>query len=150
MLVETIRSSGNRHNRERAFRKKWGRDCGREGRTQNTDQSGRESFPVINCHDLTPFGIRSIFKPHPCRKSRPNMSTSEVIPGTVPPPLLTVDDVANLLKVSTRTIWRMRSCCQLPKPIKVGGGVRWRQGDIESRIAQGCPAAAARDNGTRR
>jgi predicted DNA-binding transcriptional regulator AlpA len=64
--------------------------------------------------------------------------------GTVPSPLLTVDDLAALLKVSPRTIWRMRSCCQLPKPVKVGGGVRWRQSDIESWIAQGCPMPSAR------
>ena len=53
--------------------------------------------------------------------------------------LLTVDDVASLLQVSKRTIWRMRSCRQLPLPVKVGGGVRWRQCDIESWIADGCP-----------
>lgn len=58
--------------------------------------------------------------------------------------LLTVEDVAALLQVSPRTVWRMRSSCQIPKPIKVGGGVRWRRQDIESWIAQGCPNQAIR------
>ncbi|WP_437186684.1 helix-turn-helix transcriptional regulator [Planctomicrobium sp. SH668] len=72
------------------------------------------------------------------------MTPSELISGTIPPPLLTVDDLAAVLKVSKRTIWRMRSCCQLPKPVKVGGGVRWRKSDIDAWIAQGCPTLPVR------
>lgn len=55
------------------------------------------------------------------------------------PQLLTVDDLAALLKVSNRTVWRMRSAGQLPNPIRIGGGVRWRQPEIEAWIEQGCP-----------
>ncbi|WP_417850279.1 helix-turn-helix transcriptional regulator [Thalassoglobus sp.] len=55
------------------------------------------------------------------------------------PQLLTVDEIGALLKVSNRTIWRMRSSGQLPEPVRVGGGVRWRESDIENWIQAGCP-----------
>ncbi len=72
------------------------------------------------------------------------------ITETIPIQLLTVDDVADILKVSPRTIWRMRSSRQLPKPVKIGGGIRWRQPDIETWISEGCPAPIDCDNKTRR
>lgn len=53
--------------------------------------------------------------------------------------LLTVDEIAALIKVSNRTVWRLRSSGQLPEPIRVGGGVRWRQFDINEWITRGCP-----------
>lgn len=55
------------------------------------------------------------------------------------PLLLTVDELGELLKVSTRTIWRMRSSNQLPNPVRIGGGVRWRLSEIENWIKEGCP-----------
>ncbi len=65
------------------------------------------------------------------------MATTDGI--TVSTQMLTADELAALLKVSRRTIWRMRSSGQLPRPIKVGGAVRWRLADIEVWIAEGCP-----------
>ncbi len=55
------------------------------------------------------------------------------------PILLTVDELSDLLKVSNRTIWRMRSASQIPSPVRIGGGVRWRQSEIENWIQEGCP-----------
>jgi len=49
--------------------------------------------------------------------------------------LLTAKQVAELLSVSTRTVWRMLSACELPKPIRFGGRVtRWKSSDIEAWI----------------
>jgi predicted DNA-binding transcriptional regulator AlpA len=44
---------------------------------------------------------------------------------------LTAKAVGKILSLSPRTIWRLRSTGQLPKPIKIGGAVRWRLSDIE-------------------
>ncbi|MCH7753444.1 MAG: helix-turn-helix domain-containing protein [Planctomycetes bacterium] len=56
-------------------------------------------------------------------------------------PLLTADDVAELLNISLRTI--RRYCSQqmmIPEPVRVGPrNVRWRPQDIEDWIEQGCP-----------
>ncbi len=135
--------SSKRHSGEEAFRKAWDRNHGHKLRIQNTERSRREWFSpgirIFKSLNENPAAHHTINR----RNSRCHMS-SESMHGTVPSPLLTVDDLAALLKVSPRTIWRMRSCCQLPKPVKVGGGVRWRQSDIESWIAQGCPMPSAR------
>jgi prophage regulatory protein len=52
--------------------------------------------------------------------------------------LMTVEDVAKLLKVSVRTVWRLRRNACLPHPVKIGGGVRWRISDVTTWIEQGC------------
>lgn len=48
--------------------------------------------------------------------------------------LLTVEDVAGLLKLHVRSVWRAASAGLLPKPIKVGGSTRWRLVDIQAYI----------------
>jgi predicted DNA-binding transcriptional regulator AlpA len=56
--------------------------------------------------------------------------------GHVRPPdeLLRAADVGRLMKVSTRTIWRLRDGCpEFPRPIRVSGNIiRWRRADIEA------------------
>jgi predicted DNA-binding transcriptional regulator AlpA len=54
--------------------------------------------------------------------------------------LLTVDDVAHMLQVSPRTVWRLNSRSQLPKPVGFGRSVRWKQNDIKVWIDQNCPS----------
>ena len=47
--------------------------------------------------------------------------------------LLTVREVAKLLGISSRTVWRMLSSGTLPvKPVALGTVARWRRGDIEA------------------
>jgi predicted DNA-binding transcriptional regulator AlpA len=41
-------------------------------------------------------------------------------------PLLTVTDLERLLRVDKRTIARLWKRGQLPRPLKLGGGNRWR------------------------
>ena len=55
------------------------------------------------------------------------------------PLLLTAAQVADLLGVSTRTLWRLRSAGSVPAPVKLGGSVRWRGGELHQWIADGCP-----------
>lgn len=60
------------------------------------------------------------------------------------PTLITVEQLAKIVQKSVRSVWRMRSAGQVPAPINVGGGVRWRVDDIKRWIEDGCPAAGAR------
>lgn len=66
------------------------------------------------------------------------------------PLLATAAQVAELLKISTRTLWRLRSDGNIPEPVRIGGTVRWRVDEIKNWIAAGCPPLAARENDPRR
>ena len=55
------------------------------------------------------------------------------------PLLISVQVVARILDVSTRTVWRQLSAGNLPLPIRFGGAVRWRYHDIRKWIDDGCP-----------
>ncbi|HRQ74430.1 MAG TPA: helix-turn-helix domain-containing protein [Phycisphaerales bacterium] len=45
--------------------------------------------------------------------------------------LLTVDEVAQRLAVSTRSVWRYVSDQKIPKPVKVGGISRFVEAEID-------------------
>ena len=53
-------------------------------------------------------------------------------------------EVAALLKISPRTVWRLLSASKLPKPVKIGRNVRWILRDIEAWISNGCPSDSAK------
>lgn len=55
------------------------------------------------------------------------------------PALLTAKQVAGLVQVCPRTVWRLRSKGWMPEPIRVGGAVRWRRNEIDQWIGNGCP-----------
>lgn len=54
--------------------------------------------------------------------------------------LLTVRGVAQLLAVSIRQVWRLHEQGLLPKPVRIGGSVRWRQQDLVKWLDARCPA----------
>jgi predicted DNA-binding transcriptional regulator AlpA len=54
------------------------------------------------------------------------------------PLLITAADLARLLQVSTRTLWRLLSKGELPEPVRFAGTVRWRLQEIKNWIADGC------------
>ncbi len=64
--------------------------------------------------------------------------------------LVAADEVARMLNVSVRSIWRLNSARLIPPPVRIGGTVRWRQDEIRNWIAEGCPPQQARENGSRR
>lgn len=66
------------------------------------------------------------------------------------PLLISAAEVARLLQVSTRTLWRQLSAGQIPKPVRFGGTVRWRVEEIRKWIAEGCPLPEPRENERRR
>lgn len=43
------------------------------------------------------------------------------------------------LSLSKRQIFRLSSCAKIPKPLKIGGSVRWIASEIESWLAAGAP-----------
>ena len=56
--------------------------------------------------------------------------------------LLTAKAVGEMLSLSKRQIFRMRSSGLICPPVKVGlGAIRWRQSDVEAWINMGCCSA---------
>ena len=49
--------------------------------------------------------------------------------------LLTVNDVAKRMKLSTRSIWRLVDAGSIVSPIKIGGSIRWRSTDFNHWLA---------------
>ena len=60
-------------------------------------------------------------------------------PGEPPSLLLSAQILGKRLGVSVRTLWRLRSSGKLPRPVRLGGAVRWRSADIDAWVAAGCP-----------
>jgi excisionase family DNA binding protein len=58
------------------------------------------------------------------------------------PELLTIRELATILKVSQRSIWRLVASGQLVEPLRVGGSIRWRRDDIRDWIIGGCEKAS--------
>lgn len=48
-------------------------------------------------------------------------------------------ELARLLGVSVRQVWRLNSAGLLPKPLRLNGSVRWRRNEIEAFIEAGAP-----------
>ncbi|TWT41393.1 helix-turn-helix transcriptional regulator [Botrimarina hoheduenensis] len=56
-----------------------------------------------------------------------------------PSSLLSAHQVAALLQVSTRTVWRLLSSGELIEPLRVRGNTRWRRAELDAWIEAGCP-----------
>lgn len=54
--------------------------------------------------------------------------------------LINANDLAEMLSISVRHIWRMKAAGKLPKTVKVGGCVRWLLSDIKLFLETGCPS----------
>lgn len=66
------------------------------------------------------------------------------------PLLLTAAQVARLLQISLRTLWRLRSGRKLPLPVNLGSAVRWRREEVLEWVANGCQGMNDSENETRR
>lgn len=60
--------------------------------------------------------------------------------SSLEPLFVTAGELAQLMRISTRTLWRLLSAHKIPEPIRLGGAVRWRIEVIQDWIDQGCPA----------
>ncbi len=55
----------------------------------------------------------------------------------LPDLLLSVNEVAELLSVSPRSVWRFAAAGKLPRPLRVGGrSARWRASEIQRFLDQ--------------
>ncbi len=77
-------------------------------------------------------------------------STSPEPPGTeqrsaaLPPAALNVKQVASLLGVSVRHVYRMADGGLMPRPLKLGGLNRWHRATIETWLADGAKPLGGR------
>jgi predicted DNA-binding transcriptional regulator AlpA len=55
------------------------------------------------------------------------------------PLLVSVDELAMILKISPRSVWRLLSAGKMVEPVRIGGAVRWRFHEVKNWIDQGCP-----------
>ena len=53
--------------------------------------------------------------------------------------LLIVHAVAELLACSTRQVRRLVDAGKMPRPLKIGGMIRWRRQELDDWLAAGCP-----------
>ena len=53
--------------------------------------------------------------------------------------LLSAKEFAKMISLSFRQVHRLNSCGKIPKPVKIGGALRWKREDIELWIAMQCP-----------
>lgn len=51
--------------------------------------------------------------------------------------MLTVKEIAALLNVSERHVWRLRSSARFPEPVKIGRAVRWTRRSVMQYIENG-------------
>ncbi len=58
---------------------------------------------------------------------------------TQQPLAIRAKELAALLGVSLRQVWRLSSSGKLPKPLRLGGSVRWSLKEIEAFVEAGCP-----------
>lgn len=79
--------------------------------------------------------------------SSPSLLTPEVQPE---PLLITAEEFAELMQVSVRSVWRLRSAGEIPEPVRIGGTIRWRREEVLQWIAAGCPPRPSRNNDRRR
>lgn len=56
-----------------------------------------------------------------------------------PTELLTAGDLAKKLRVSLRQVRRLHTSGLVPAPLKIGGCLRWREGEISEWLKAGAP-----------
>jgi excisionase family DNA binding protein len=54
------------------------------------------------------------------------------------PQLIRAEDVARMMGVSERTLWRLLSAGKLPQPVRIGRSTRWRLAEVRQWIEGGC------------
>ncbi len=72
------------------------------------------------------------------------------MPRTLPAPpsppaqpqslLLTAREAAALCSVGVSTLYRLAAARKVPRPVRIGGAVRWRRAELLAWLDAGCPA----------
>jgi excisionase family DNA binding protein len=53
---------------------------------------------------------------------------------------LRAPEVAELLGISDRHMWKLHAAAQLPAPVRLGRSVRWRRAELLDWLAAGAPS----------
>ena len=72
-------------------------------------------------------------------------NTQKQASSTPQPLAISARELARLLDVSLRQVWRLNSTGKLPKPVRLGGSVKWRRSEILAWLGQNCPDRAEWD-----
>lgn len=67
---------------------------------------------------------------------------SEIVARAEGPLLIASEEVARLLGISERTLWRLLSAGKVPRPVRIGRNTRWRLTEVTGWIEKGCPEPA--------
>ena len=81
------------------------------------------------------------------RTSKTSNGLAHLAPGGaigVEPELLPTAEVAKMLGVGERSVWRWSRSGAMPAPVRIGNAVRFRRREIEEWIANGCPRVDGR------
>lgn len=60
------------------------------------------------------------------------------------PILISAEELAKLIQVSERTLWRLLSAGKVPQPVRIGRNTRWRYAEVREWIEKGCPGPSSR------
>ena len=52
---------------------------------------------------------------------------------------ISAKQLSRLLGVSLRQVWRLNATGKLPRPIRIGGSVRWNRAEVLRWFDAGCP-----------
>ena len=55
--------------------------------------------------------------------------------------LMSAAELAEMLRISERTLWRLLSAGQIPKPVRIGRSTCWRANEIRDWIESGCQSS---------
>ncbi len=66
-------------------------------------------------------------------------NTQKQASNTPQPLAISAREFARLLGVSLRQVWRLNATGKLPRPVRLGGSVRWRRDEIIAWLGQNCP-----------
>ena len=66
----------------------------------------------------------------------PDPGGQKATPGMM---LLTIEDVAAVLRCSPRSVYRLIGSGRVPPPCRFGSLMRWTPATIETWVAEGCP-----------
>jgi predicted DNA-binding transcriptional regulator AlpA len=56
------------------------------------------------------------------------------------PRLINAEELARMMDISERTLWRLLSGGKVPQPVRIGRNTRWRLAEVAAWIERGCPA----------
>ena len=57
----------------------------------------------------------------------------------IAPKLINAEELARMMNISERTLWRLLSGGRLPQPVRIGRSTRWRLAEVVEWIERGCP-----------